>query len=62
MSQAKREKEMIFIRIVIMIVTNVSLNTPKNVDSGEAIQLITFQLWVPGLIVCTKLYTSCHYL
>ena len=32
MSEAKPEKERRFIRILIMIVTNVSLNTPKNVD------------------------------
>ena len=37
MSQAKPEKEMRFIRIVIMIVTNVSLNTRKNVDNVDII-------------------------
>ena len=48
MSQAKPEKEMRFIRIVIMIVTNVTLNTRKNVDNVYSInttgtiQLIRF--------------------
>ena len=48
MVQAKPEKEMRFIRIVIMIVTNVSLNTRKNVDNVDiinttgTIQLIRF--------------------
>ena len=48
MGHAKPEKEMRFIRIVIMIVTNVSLNTRKNVDNVDiinttgTIQLIRF--------------------
>lgn len=62
MSQAKLEKEMRFIRIVIMIVTNVTLNTRKNVDNVYSInttgtiQLIRFP---------TKHYMSragCRYL
>ena len=42
LSQAKPERDGRFIRILIMIVTNVSLNTTKNVDSRGTIRLITF--------------------
>ena len=65
MSEAKPEKERRFIRILIMIVTNVSLNTRKNVDSTGTIRLITFSTpyyLYSSPIVYTNFYILYHYL